>query len=604
MTIDDRLHESGTELRAVARTIERQPIGTVGHHRHGFVYALATAAAVLLLIGSGVWLSSLLGEETQPAITQPTAPPPATTVPPPSTLPPTTTQVPSTTVPAMVEPEPAALMTYEEMYRRFEERNARDAAENGFPVSEIREGYLDRIDSTDLFGNITKLAVGERAPDLTGRYLASSGFYGGAVGAFAMDDFIVSPTIVMLWQAEMRDDWTIDGRGHTARDLAAFQELTDTDLGEVQLLSVLLQPSSGVKAQEILSQAGYTFPVVVTTEPGTWGIEAHNEEGVIEPQPLWVALDEEWRVLGASMWAEDDAHFLVAEILGEPDIGPIEIPPDSSNVNLFTQKDGLPSDCISSFAFAGNGDMWVGSWCGVARYDGKEWFAYLEDADWETAVYTAPDGNLWVTTTDAIYRVDGTELEPVLTEHPWDGDFGSLAVTTDGTIWVSNGDQMNWSYDGSQWRSHPESAPVGMAGLITAAPDGSLWAGNETEMRRFDGIEWEIINHPANWPISPSFAPDGTPWVESNGGLFEYRDGSWVYHDVAGTYFESIAFGPDGDIWTTSPDTGAYRYDGEEWTRYTTADGLPTNHLTTVAVAPDGTVWLGTLESGIVEFTP
>jgi RNA polymerase sigma-70 factor (ECF subfamily) len=48
--------------------------------RPGWVYAVATAAVVLVLVGGPLWLSRFLGEEIQSTITQPTRPPPSTTV--------------------------------------------------------------------------------------------------------------------------------------------------------------------------------------------------------------------------------------------------------------------------------------------------------------------------------------------------------------------------------------------------------------------------------------------------------------------------------------------------------------------------------------------
>ncbi len=57
-------------------------------------------------------------------------------------------------------------------------------------------------------------------------------------------------------------------------------------------------------------------------------------------------------------------------------------------------------------------------------------------------------------------------------------------------------------------------------------------------------------------------------------------------------------------MWAASSEEGAFRFDGATWTRYTTADGLDSDFLMSVAVTPDGAVWFGTLDSGVTRFDP
>jgi pimeloyl-ACP methyl ester carboxylesterase len=56
----------------------------------------------------------------------------------------------------------------------------------------------------------------------------------------------------------------------------------------------------------------------------------------------------------------------------------------------------------------------------------------------------------------------------------------------------------------------------------------------------------------------------------------------------------ALAIAPDGAVWAATS-KGLNRFDGSTWTTWTTGHGLPDDFVTAVAVTPDGTVWAGTL---------
>ena len=63
----------------------------------------------------------------------------------------------------------------------------------------------------------------------------------------------------------------------------------------------------------------------------------------------------------------------------------------------------------------------------------------------------------------------------------------------------------------------------------------------------------------------------------------------------------SIAIGPDNTRWFATSN-GVFRFADGTWTQFTTADGLPENHIASINVAPDGAVWASTLLNGIFKF--
>lgn len=63
----------------------------------------------------------------------------------------------------------------------------------------------------------------------------------------------------------------------------------------------------------------------------------------------------------------------------------------------------------------------------------------------------------------------------------------------------------------------------------------------------------------------------------------------------------SIAVDPDGALWLGT-DGGVSRFDGEMWTTYTKDHGLAHNDVHSIAVARDGALWFGTWGGGISRF--
>ena len=98
-------------------------------------------------------------------------------------------------------------------------------------------------------------------------------------------------------------------------------------------------------------------------------------------------------------------------------------------------------------------------------------------------------------------------------------------------------------------------------------------------------------------------------WVGTSGGLYKFNKSSkeLIFYNRAnsglyGYYVSSLAIGKDGEIWIGTWNCGLAKYDGTNWTRYTTLDSdLPSNDVNAIAIDDSGNVWIGTMR-GLAKF--
>ncbi len=237
-------------------------------------------------------------------------------------------------------------------------------------------------------------------------------------------------------------------------------------------------------------------------------------------------------------------------------------------------------------------------------------------------VALAPDGKLWAATAGGVVEWDLELASPTVFSEV-DGLGGrsvyNVAIAADGTVWAA-GDWWLAHYDGT-WTVVGDDVlpdlPSPVADLAIG-PDGAVWVAAETDvLTRIDAGGATTYQVPEAgrlaWPGIGSIAVSstGTVWVSTKQDGVLAFDGEWHHFgvddglpsDIAG----NVAVAPDGTVWVggggfidrsccdpavfDSPAGGVLRYRDGTWAVYTTADGLLDNRGS-VTVGPSGAVWV------------
>ncbi len=129
--------------------------------------------------------------------------------------------------------------------------------------------------------------------------------------------------------------------------------------------------------------------------------------------------------------------------------------------------------------------------------------------------------------------------------------------------------------------------------------DGSEWFGSWDGAGRYkDGkftwYQYENSSNesPANEVKAITIDNNINVWVGFRGGIQVYHDSTFTqYAQVRRTTTILV----DKDIiWVGTEGYGVWKFDGKDWTNFTTIDGLSSNNVTSIAVDSRGNKWFGT----------
>jgi len=196
----------------------------------------------------------------------------------------------------------------------------------------------------------------------------------------------------------------------------------------------------------------------------------------------------------------------------------------------------------------------------------------------------------------------------------------SVAVTPDGAAWFAFGDRSVTTpggglsrFDGQEWEYFLGDAEVN---ALAIAPDGSLWAGMDTGVVRFDGRDWQVVSECESFTdcgvLDIDFTADGAAWIANGYSVARLADPSGAAGDgQSWTRFkklvDSLVAAPDGGVWMRGWEGlqgSGYvaRFDGADWTTYRSANSFPGGFVVGAAT-DDGRVWGVVPGKGLASFT-
>ena len=202
-----------------------------------------------------------------------------------------------------------------------------------------------------------------------------------------------------------------------------------------------------------------------------------------------------------------------------------------------------------------------------------------------------------------------------------DGDVRESCFDTLGNLWITTWNKLSkYSTSTNTWTTYNVtgqsldilySVEVDQQNRVWVGTDGGSSADDGLYM--FDGSNWTFYN-PTNsaltsrWIMNLKKDASGKIWGCGK-GLFEINGTTIVNHPLTAGGFPFAAgatcvdFDSFDNKWVGAYSGGVGKFDGSNWTIYTTANSpLPEDKIWSIAVDQDNVVWIGTETAGLVKF--
>jgi ligand-binding sensor domain-containing protein len=277
-----------------------------------------------------------------------------------------------------------------------------------------------------------------------------------------------------------------------------------------------------------------------------------------------------------------------------------------SNLQVWGRGDGLPVNAVISLAQSRQGDLWIGTANGLARFDGQKF---------ETLSHRS---------TPALRHDDIEALAEDESGALWIGTLGGLSVMRDGVVTayrlaadepcvlsiVPRGSIVWVGTERGLYRIDRDVPGViryyrsGRVRSVAELPDGTLAVGSEDGLLRLTsrGLErWGGDADGLGRVLAILAEADGSLWLGTSRGLYHLlANGSVRRSETDGrpTVIRRILRTRSGGVWVGARE-GLFRLDGNGEPRLACAS-LANEVVPVVLEDHDGDVWAGTISSGLV----
>ncbi len=243
-------------------------------------------------------------------------------------------------------------------------------------------------------------------------------------------------------------------------------------------------------------------------------------------------------------------------------------------LEVYTTEAGLPQSSVVSIIQTADGYLWMGTFEGIARFDGRRFTIFdktnvpeLENNSIK-ALFQSTEGCLW-------------------------------AATPNGLLCMKNGKFVKYTTANGLASNFILS--------LTEDSDGHLWVGTTHGLSRFDGDAFQSFSEADGlideYVAALSPAPDNGVWVGTAEGLDLFRDGTFTHYGKAdglpGLDIRCLYTDTDGSLWIGTGGDGLAHYQDSTFQVYNKKQGLMTPDVRAIVRDRNGTLWIGTNGGGL-----
>jgi ligand-binding sensor domain-containing protein len=278
-----------------------------------------------------------------------------------------------------------------------------------------------------------------------------------------------------------------------------------------------------------------------------------------------------------------------------------------------TDDNGLICNDVNS-VFEDDSNLWFCTQYGISKFNGLTWQNYKytdsgKEIKWISKGLQDKNGDYWFGTVNGIYKYDSTNWEVFDYEvnDIFSGWIFDILEDSSGNLWFAG---LNYllKYNGSDWTHYDETEGFQSQYLEALFEDsfGRLWIGSRAGISVYKNQEFQHFISGVDFDSTYSiygFTEDNNGEIYAIGDniILIYEENEWeTFH--SGYWFHGGVCDSTNQLWVATIRNGLLKYDGEEWSNYTIADGMSSNIVNSIYRA-NNEIFYACTNQGITEFT-
>ncbi|MGA2748667.1 MAG: two-component regulator propeller domain-containing protein [Verrucomicrobiota bacterium] len=289
------------------------------------------------------------------------------------------------------------------------------------------------------------------------------------------------------------------------------------------------------------------------------------------------------------------------------------------SMRVWKAEDGLPDSKVNAVLQTRDGYLWVGTFAGLARFDGVAFTVFNSDTSPElrgsdiTSLYEATDGALWIGhETGEITRYKAGRFESVRCPAAVEaGTIRGMAEDEAGNIWVMSDRGLLIRASDGKVVAPLSRADVGMCSLAHSE-NGTIWICRYGRLSQLERGELRAVPFPdlaaENYTTSICTSTDGGVWVVVDGRLMKWKNNAWQADmgKVAWGFegVTSMMEARSGWLLAGVGNGGVFAFrpgSAEPPAHFSRTNGVPNDWIISLCDDHEGNWWVGTGGGGALE---